>query len=193
MLLIIPWFLSAILILILFVFILFFFFFQAEDGIRDRDVTGVQTCALPIFWGRARHYSPARRGTKASRVPRRRSSQSPTAAVAAPATISSHANASYPESILTPSPRTRSKKPSGRAFPPGAGLIPRRPGAPGRRAAPGRAPSRPTARPAARPPRRARRASDARGPDTRGAPPARRARRRTRARRSARAAAPARR
>src|SRR6266540_6372202 len=25
------------------------FFFQAEDGIRDRDVTGVQTCALPIF------------------------------------------------------------------------------------------------------------------------------------------------
>src|SRR6266540_1034662 len=26
-----------------------FFFFQAEDGIRARDVTGVQTCALPIF------------------------------------------------------------------------------------------------------------------------------------------------
>src|SRR5436305_10175414 len=28
-----------------------FFFFQAEDGIRDADVTGVQTCALPIFHG----------------------------------------------------------------------------------------------------------------------------------------------
>src|SRR5215813_14706271 len=28
---------------------LFFFFFQAEDGIRDADVTGVQTCALPIL------------------------------------------------------------------------------------------------------------------------------------------------
>src|SRR5438552_9596811 len=28
--------------------ILFFFFFQAEDGIRDDLVTGVQTCALPI-------------------------------------------------------------------------------------------------------------------------------------------------
>src|SRR3989441_2738033 len=28
---------------------LFFFFFQAEDGIRDKLVTGVQTCALPIF------------------------------------------------------------------------------------------------------------------------------------------------
>src|SRR5205823_7228334 len=27
---------------------LFFFFFQAEDGIRDKLVTGVQTCALPI-------------------------------------------------------------------------------------------------------------------------------------------------
>src|SRR5256884_3837872 len=29
-------------------FLLFFFFFQAEDGIRDVAVTGVQTCALPI-------------------------------------------------------------------------------------------------------------------------------------------------
>src|SRR5205823_12118327 len=28
---------------------LFLFFFQAEDGIRDKLVTGVQTCALPIF------------------------------------------------------------------------------------------------------------------------------------------------
>src|SRR2546430_12736701 len=33
----------------------FFFFFQAEDGIRDLTVTGVQTCALPISGG-----SPAR-------------------------------------------------------------------------------------------------------------------------------------
>src|SRR5437764_5254967 len=29
----------------------FFFFFQAEDGIRDTSVTGVQTCALPISFG----------------------------------------------------------------------------------------------------------------------------------------------
>src|SRR2546427_3194522 len=28
----------------------FFFFFQAEDGIRDLTVTGVQTCALPIWF-----------------------------------------------------------------------------------------------------------------------------------------------
>src|SRR5438034_3954243 len=31
-----------------------FFFFQAEDGIRDHCVTGVQTCALPISWITAR-------------------------------------------------------------------------------------------------------------------------------------------
>src|SRR5438067_4742859 len=30
------------------ILIFYFFFFQAEDGIRDRNVTGVQTCALPI-------------------------------------------------------------------------------------------------------------------------------------------------
>src|SRR5699024_6484203 len=32
-----------------------FFFFQAEDGIRDRNVTGVQTCALPISPAEKRH------------------------------------------------------------------------------------------------------------------------------------------
>src|SRR5256886_4704573 len=31
--------------------VFFFFFFQAEDGIRDLTVTGVQTCALPISAG----------------------------------------------------------------------------------------------------------------------------------------------
>ena len=34
------------------------FFFQAEDGIRDYDVTGVQTCALPIFRDRGLDASP---------------------------------------------------------------------------------------------------------------------------------------
>src|SRR5690348_17940110 len=33
----------------MFVSVLVFFFFQAEDGIRDGRVTGVQTCALPIL------------------------------------------------------------------------------------------------------------------------------------------------
>src|SRR2546426_4649558 len=33
------------------IYLMYFFFFQAEDGIRDYKVTGVQTCALPISWG----------------------------------------------------------------------------------------------------------------------------------------------
>src|SRR5204863_2888762 len=41
----------------------FFFFFQAEDGIRDLYVTGVQTCALPIFLGVALEH----RGERAAR------------------------------------------------------------------------------------------------------------------------------
>src|SRR5690348_17483352 len=45
--------------LILFgVVIIFFFFFQAEDGIRDGRVTGVQTCALPIWSERAGRNCP---------------------------------------------------------------------------------------------------------------------------------------
>src|SRR2546426_8358803 len=36
----------------------FFFFFQAEDGIRDYKVTGVQTCALPILGVRVPHLNP---------------------------------------------------------------------------------------------------------------------------------------
>src|SRR5207302_3433868 len=37
---------------------IFCFFFQAEDGIRDFHVTGVQTCALPIWRGFTCHVSP---------------------------------------------------------------------------------------------------------------------------------------
>src|SRR5699024_12216416 len=36
-------------LLVIFYVFVYFFFFQAEDGIRDRNVTGVQTCALPIL------------------------------------------------------------------------------------------------------------------------------------------------
>src|SRR5437762_12796886 len=40
-----------------------FFFFQAEDGIRDTSVTGVQTCALPISLGSGYKIEPPlRRG-----------------------------------------------------------------------------------------------------------------------------------
>src|SRR5699024_11869255 len=46
---------------------LVFFFFQAEDGIRDRNVTGVQTCALPISTQRFRASHSASRSWESSR------------------------------------------------------------------------------------------------------------------------------
>src|SRR5205807_6252919 len=49
-----------ILLLFVFCFFFFFFFFQAEDGIRDYKVTGVQTCALPISTAAAHATSSAR-------------------------------------------------------------------------------------------------------------------------------------
>src|SRR2546422_11725324 len=50
----------------------FFFFFQAEDGIRDVAVTGVQTCALPISRDRERpdHGGYHLRGGSDARAPR---------------------------------------------------------------------------------------------------------------------------
>src|SRR5438445_12297835 len=44
-----------------------FFFFQAEDGIRDIGVTGVQTCALPIFDAQHKVTPDRRDGTCTSR------------------------------------------------------------------------------------------------------------------------------
>src|SRR2546422_5166789 len=61
--------------------VIFFFFFQAEDGIRDVAVTGVQTCALPISARSASGPRPSPRprtrtatpsGTKRSAWSRRR-------------------------------------------------------------------------------------------------------------------------
>src|SRR2546428_9962335 len=51
--------------------IVLFFFFQAEDGIRDLIVTGVQTCALPI-WRQSEACASSRRASPA------RSTTSPT-------------------------------------------------------------------------------------------------------------------
>src|SRR5256885_16794873 len=46
-----------------------FFFFQAEDGIRDYKVTGVQTCALPIsLISQAEHRVSGQQSTSASRM-----------------------------------------------------------------------------------------------------------------------------
>src|SRR5207249_1538858 len=44
------------------------FFFQAEDGIRDRNVTGVQTCALPISRRVPAHRTDRRRPVRAAAV-----------------------------------------------------------------------------------------------------------------------------
>src|SRR5204862_2268825 len=45
------------------IFVFYCFFFQAEDGIRDLYVTGVQTCALPIYavWASRRNSMPSPR------------------------------------------------------------------------------------------------------------------------------------
>src|SRR5256885_4168668 len=56
-----------------------FFFFQAEDGIRDYKVTGVQTCALPIS---SSPNSPS--ATGATVAPRRRASRPRSAALPIP-------------------------------------------------------------------------------------------------------------
>src|SRR5207249_8190562 len=45
------------------------FFFQAEDGIRDRNVTGVQTCALPICDDKGRIYRVYPSGKKLRPIP----------------------------------------------------------------------------------------------------------------------------
>src|SRR2546425_3171140 len=55
---------------------LYFFFFQAEDGIRDKLVTGVQTCALPICARRVRHTTHSYDGES---PPRRRTAPPPLA------------------------------------------------------------------------------------------------------------------
>src|SRR3712207_7584412 len=65
--------------------VVFFFFFQAEDGIRDIGVTGVQTCALPILLPSTTDratpdHTPVRSGTAswacaAARQPKRRAAE----------------------------------------------------------------------------------------------------------------------
>src|SRR5208282_6720406 len=71
-----------------------FFFFQAEDGIRDATVTGVQTCALPIWLASARSVgSCGARSTRCfaasgGRRKPRRSPSTPSAQFAPPASNS---------------------------------------------------------------------------------------------------------
>src|SRR5207249_3669996 len=69
-----------------------FFFFQAEDGIRDRNVTGVQTCALPIY----------RDGTHGSDAP------TPASAAAVPGPMAAHRMVAGSASVI-PRARLRAK------------------------------------------------------------------------------------
>src|SRR5438552_12799048 len=61
-------FMCLVMVHLYFLLFFFFFFFQAEDGIRDDLVTGVQTCALPIFVSYARHSAGAALGPGRSPV-----------------------------------------------------------------------------------------------------------------------------
>src|SRR3712207_5366209 len=70
---------------------MFFFFFQAEDGIRDIGVTGVQTCALPISFGnesckakRGTRYCTRKRATLYSRSQQGGSSRGPRESIPTP-------------------------------------------------------------------------------------------------------------
>src|SRR3712207_7260582 len=68
------------LMLICLLTLLFFFFFQAEDGIRDIGVTGVQTCALPISRGPCPRRAARARSRRPSATPRRRRTPDPPSA-----------------------------------------------------------------------------------------------------------------
>src|SRR5690349_23604718 len=73
-----------------------FFFFQAEDGIRDLYVTGVQTCALPI-WSGAAPRTPPRSGRRTPRDDR--SGQAPAAAARQACATTRGPAASYPGGV----------------------------------------------------------------------------------------------
>src|SRR5690606_40772959 len=60
-----------------------FFFFQAEDGIRDFHVTGVQTCALPIYPASMRRRWKASAMAASSSLPGRGQSARPRASAQA--------------------------------------------------------------------------------------------------------------
>src|SRR5256885_8628461 len=109
--------------------VLVFFFFQAEDGIRDYKVTGVQTCALPIF---CRPVPP--RAAWPGPAPARPSSGAPRALRPVRAAGYGRGGGSVPaRSPVHPASRPRYATPTGPSLP-AAGLWrgPRGPAAPSR-------------------------------------------------------------
>src|SRR6266542_4967743 len=87
-------------------FFIFFFFFQAEDGIRDATVTGVQTCALPISGGAAVRQRAGKDRWRRQRRERRRLSPA-----AEPAAAARRPSAGPP-----PPRSSRPRSPSSRTF-----------------------------------------------------------------------------
>src|ERR1041385_2650852 len=85
--------------------IIVFFFFQAEDGIRDVAVTGVQTCALPI-WRKCRCGCAGERGRSAAGPVARRPASSRSQRMAATTTMAP------PAVLLEEAPRRRPWTPS---------------------------------------------------------------------------------
>src|SRR5690606_27849231 len=116
----------------------FCFFFQAEDGIRDFHVTGVQTCALPIFiWScgvvPTIGAPPARPVVRISRLAPLPSRTTPittrvrlrSSSNATPAANSTPISSTYQRLGLTPAPSPASE-PGSAAPPPAGGPPPRR-------------------------------------------------------------------
>src|SRR5580658_11120727 len=81
--------------------LVFFFFFQAEDGIRDYKVTGVQTCALPICDPARRRCSPGPHGGPCQGSPAAKQS-----ARARPGPSRGHASAASPAVVPLPDETT---------------------------------------------------------------------------------------
>src|SRR5690606_40853891 len=91
-----------------------FFFFQAEDGIRDFHVTGVQTCALPICSaGLGTASPPAPRGSAPTRPRPRPAPRRPARQGAANATV-------VRSSALTSGRRSEERRVGKECRPPGA-------------------------------------------------------------------------
>src|SRR2546430_9587262 len=94
-----------------------FFFFQAEDGIRDLTVTGVQTCALPISAARRRDRCRSRRTGETGRAAARSPGAPPPTSLSSPhdgELLSDHARAERragrarePHAGVRPDPRVR--------------------------------------------------------------------------------------
>src|SRR5699024_11736917 len=93
-----------------------FFFFQAEDGIRDRNVTGVQTCALPISAVIGQKQPRVARGQTTDRSPPAPPVDQQVAVIVDPEKTQSAENARPPAPVCARSEERRVGKESGRVW-----------------------------------------------------------------------------